>query len=119
MRPCSEPGCHALTKHGGYCPGHRSRRWPKHQDKTAARGYGAAHRRWRRSVLLRDQQCVDCLAEGRTTNATDADHIDGNPFNRQLDNGRGLCRRCHNRRTHGGERQERPAKKTENRWGFE
>lgn len=120
MKPCSEPGCPALTASGGYCAAHRNRRWRQHQDKTAARGYGAAHRRWGKAVLKRDPLCIDCLAEGRSTPVTDADHIDGDPFNRQLDNGRGLCRKCHNRRTHGSQTQgERPAQKTESPWGFE
>lgn len=120
MKPCSEPGCPELTAHGGCCAAHRSRRRQQHEETTAARGYGAAHRRWRKAVLARDPQCVDCLAEGRSTPATDADHIDGDPFNRQLDNGRGLCRRCHNGRTHGRQRQgERPAQKTGSPWEFE
>ena len=103
MKPCSEPGCPALTKHGGPCDAHRKRRWHQHQEKTAARGYGPAHRRWRKVVLARDPLCIDCLAGGLQTPATDADHIDGDTFNRQIDNGRGLCRKCHNRRTHGRE----------------
>ncbi len=120
MRSCSEPGCPALTKHGGYCAAHRNGRWRQQQDKTAARGYGAAHRRWAKAVLTRDPLCVDCLDEGISMRATDADHIDGDAFNRQVDNGRGLCRQCHNRRTHGRQRQvERPAQKTENPWEFE
>jgi len=102
-----------------YCVAHRRRR-PDHQKKTAARGYGAAHRRWRRAVLERHPFCVDCLANGLSTPATDADHIDGNTFNRAIENGRGICRRCHNRRTHGVQGQgERPAKKAETAWDFE
>lgn len=117
MKVCAEPGCHKLTERG-YCAEHRRRRRPRHDAKTAARGYGAAHRRWREAVLRRDPICVDCLAEGRGSPATDADHIDGDPFNRQLDNGRGLCRKHHNRRTHGrGQRRERPAPVEP--WGFE
>lgn len=119
MRPCAEPGCPELIERAGYCDAHRPRR-KQHEEKTAARGYGAAHRRWRKAVLARDALCIDCLAERRSTPATDADHIDGDTFNRQLDNGRGLCRTCHNRRTHGRQAQsERPAQKTETRWEFE
>lgn len=107
MKTCSEPGCPTLTERG-YCPKHVKprewRRWSQRQ-KTTARGYGAAHQRWRTAVLSRNPVCVDCLAEGRATPATDADHIDGNPFNRSLTNGRGLCRKCHMRRTHGRDRE--------------
>ena len=123
MKPCSEPGCPQITKQGGYCDTHRKDRNParwQHDEKTAARGYGAAHRRWRAAVLRHNPLCVDCVAEGRSAPATDADHIDGDPFNRQLDNGRGLCRLHHNRRTHGRQgRDERPQKKTEMPWSFE
>ncbi len=118
MKPCAEPGCPELTERGGYCEEHRKPRRREHVEKTAARGYGAAHRRWRKAVLARDPLCVDCLGEGRSTLATDADHIDGDPFNRQLSNGRGLCRKCHNRRTHGSEREPGP-KQAPTEWGFE
>lgn len=121
MKPCTEPGCPTLTKEGGYCKKHRKNqpRW-QHEKKTAARGYGGAHRRWRRAVLRRDPLCVDCRARGRVAIATDADHIDGNPFNRALENGRGLCRKCHNRRTHGqGTKIESAtATKVETPWDF-
>lgn len=123
MRACAEPGCPELAKSGSYCEKHRGLqpRWC-HTEKTAARGYGAAHRRWRKAVLMRDPWCVDCLADGRHVVATDADHVDGNPFNRALENGRGLCRRCHNRRTHGrgkAGRQASEATTQEVEWTFE
>lgn len=117
MRACAEPGCPELIDGPGYCAAHQRPR-KDHQAKTAARGYGAKHRRWRRAVLERDPYCVDCLGNGLTTPATDADHIDGNTFNRAMTNGRGLCRSCHNRRTCARAAQK-PAEKDETPWTFE
>lgn len=123
MKICAKPGCPELARSGSYCARHRPARTFQHTKKTAERGYGGAHQRWRKAVLRRDPICVDCLAAGRATPATDADHIDGNPFNRALDNGRGLCRTCHNRRTHGADARARhaepaAAKETDQAWSF-
>lgn len=125
MKVCSQPGCHELADQGSRCKRHRPEggAWKPHAKTAAARGYGTAHRRWREAVLKRDPLCVDCRARGKATPATDADHIDGNQFNRLLENGRGLCRKCHMRRTHGREARQRRAgvgvRDAGAAWGFE
>ena len=98
-RVCSSSGCPTLVEDGLRCEKHPEvkRVYKKHKLTNTLRGYGTAHRKWRASVLKRDRICRDCgVAE-----STDAHHIDGNPRNRVVGNGMGLCRRCHNRRTHG------------------
>lgn len=79
---------------------------------STKRGYGADWRRLREQVLAAEPLCRFCLSEGRTTAATEVDHIE--PFNGLADplrlapsNCRPLCQPCHRRRTarqsHGGE----------------
>lgn len=71
---------------------------------STARGYGADWRRVREAVLAAEPRCRICAGEGRSTPATDVDHI--HPFRglrdpRRLDvaNLRPLCRPCHMART--------------------
>lgn len=93
--PCPVPGCGKLTN-GGQCPEHRLA--SEHaRGKTAERGYGEHHRRWRLLILHRDPICKAC----GNAPATEADHIqplrDGGDWS--LENGQGLCKPCHTRKT--------------------
>ena len=74
------------------------------------RGYGHKWRRLRGWYIKRHPLCVHCLALGRTTAATDVDHI--KPFNGVLDplrldagNLQSLCSMCH-RMKHGASKRE-------------
>lgn len=101
---CAHAGCTTLTRQRR-CEQHRSLDPKNHPGETSHdRGYGAAHQRWRKAVLALSPWCEDCFREGRTVKAKDVHHIDGDPFNRDIDNGMPLCRRCHNKRTHGRKR---------------
>jgi 5-methylcytosine-specific restriction protein A len=100
---CNEPGCPelCLTR---YCEKHSRKAWreiDERRGKTAERGYGGRHRKWRQLVLARDSVCVTCKAVGRITVATVADHIvplsQGGSWS--LDNGQGLCASCHGRKS--------------------
>jgi 5-methylcytosine-specific restriction protein A len=80
-------------------PRYRRTRWEA-REKTAARGYGAAHRRWRAAVFRRKGRlCAPCARAGRTTPATEVHHI--RPIRthphlaRDPDNGLPVCRTCH------------------------
>lgn len=96
-RPCPTPACPNLQP----CPAH-PRTWRVHPDRgtTAERGYGARHRRWRAMVLARDPICRAC---GRVP-STVADHViplhAGGDWS--LENGQGLCRACHARKSAAG-----------------
>ena len=86
LRPCRRVGCSALTRSAsGYCDAHagdveakrqaRQADYDRRRGSASARGYGA---RWRaiRAAVLRDEPlCRACAAAGRTTPATDVDHI--------------------------------------------
>lgn len=99
--PCSKPGCAELV-HERFCHVHalsQERRERKRRGKTAERGYGARHRRWRKAVLRAAYGlCAMCLEVGKTTAATVADHIipishGGARFD--MSNGQALCATCH------------------------
>ena len=99
-----------LRGRDGYCPNHAQasdKADRQGRGTSAERGYNARHRRWRKMVLHRHPRCVTCLAAGRLTLSTVADHIvplnPNNPHagNWSLDNGQGLCAPCHNEKTAG------------------
>ncbi len=101
-RPCKQPGCpHLVTS--GFCAQHHHKvqQYERERGTGAQRGYGARHQRWRRDILGRDPLCLACLARRRYAPSTVADHIV--PLSRdgtwELENGQGLCRRCHGRKT--------------------
>lgn len=62
---------------------------------------GHARTKLRAAVLRRDPLCVRCLAAGRATVSTEADHIV--PVHKggsnDLSNMQGLCADCHRRKT--------------------
>lgn len=58
--------------------------------------------RWQRlraSVLAERPLCVDCLARGQVTPATDVDHDDGDPSNNARSNLVSRCHSCHSTKT--------------------
>lgn len=68
--PCREPGCGKATREP-YCPDHMraadrgNSRAEDNRPKTAVRGYGGRHRKWRRRVLARDRyRCVGWGEDG-------------------------------------------------------
>lgn len=107
-RPCWRKGC------GEYqpCPKHAKHQRPRAQvyddrrGSAHSRGYDASHRAWRERILARDPLCKGCDIEPSTV----ADHIkpvvDGGQWTEE--NGQGLCRRCHAKKT----AKERDARRT-------
>lgn len=72
----------------------------QHRGSREQRGYDWTWRtRVRPAALAREPLCRFCFEQGRTTQATEVDHIDGNSKNNADDNLRCLCRSCHSRRT--------------------
>ncbi|WP_081845511.1 HNH endonuclease signature motif containing protein [Erythrobacter litoralis] len=73
------------------------RPWDHGGRTRQQRGYGAAHDRMRRHLMETVVLCEHCLAKGRTTVGTHADHIiplaKGGTSDR--DNYQLLCRPCH------------------------
>src|SRR5260370_14794147 len=100
-RPCRNRTCPELTV-DGWCNRHRPAKEPQlARLSPSKRGYGRAHQRWRAHILALHPLCEDCLDEKppRTTASTEAHHIDGDNTNLAEENGCGLCKPHHSRRT--------------------
>ena len=93
---CRTPRCPAVAGPRGLCVG-CSRAYERRRGTAAQRGYGATHRRWRAAILARDPVCRAC---GQAP-SREADHI--TPLSQgggwSLENGQGLCKPCHSRKT--------------------
>lgn len=102
LRPCSYPGCPELVK-AGYCDAHK-RTQPDYHIPEHQRMYNSARwKRMRKAQLTREPWCVDCLAQGVYTVATDVDHIAAHRGDERLfydaNNLQSLCHSCHSRKT--------------------
>lgn len=80
VRPCSHPGCRALTRDGtGRCEQHSRQQWAKaakREGTTTQRGYGWAWQQLRIRILKRDNGlCQVALQEGLIEEAAEVDHI--------------------------------------------
>ena len=88
---------------------HKAMPGRRHEERPSAnqRGYDARWRKARRAFLSRNPLCAKCYAEGYLVPATVVDHIqphrgDVNKF-WDASNWQALCKRCHDRKTGGGE----------------
>lgn len=100
-RPCSRAGCHTLTT-SRYCEAHtrqhaKAESWRTTKGSASSRGYGAVWRRLRTMVLARDPFCMVCTNEPSVT----VDHIKplASGGDNSFENLRGICERCHKRKT--------------------
>ena len=99
-RPCSHPGCPALTD-GQFCPEHRklaAARYNRYErDPAIQKLYGGAWPRIRARFLAEHPLCVVCRKEGRVTAADEVHHI--LPLSQggthAEDNLMALCKACH------------------------
>ena len=96
-KPCGHPGCGVLVRDGtSRCPKHPKAQWAKSVTATK-RVTGRRLQSMRAALFTRCPLCVSCQEQGRTTLATQRDHIiplaeggtddDGNPL--------ALCHACH------------------------
>lgn len=100
MRVCSVPGCPVLVNGAGKCAKHKRearRASDAKRPSPRARGYDRKHEKDRLAYFAAFPICQD--PSGCINQATDLDHIDGNPFNRDWSNYRGLCSKHHKQRT--------------------
>ncbi|MDR9857860.1 HNH endonuclease [Paenibacillus sp. VCA1] len=101
-RPCSYPGCPALTSEGSRCNEHR-RAVDRSRGTAAERGYDGKWRKARAEYLRNHPLCKHCQDNNKLTEATRVDHIIPHKGNRQLfwdrNNWQPLCESCHNRKT--------------------
>ena len=104
MLYCAHPGCSAKVKRG-HCPEHtkaqqKRDRWER--GTSAQRGYDARWRKVRDRKLKVEPLCEPCQANGRTTAASEVDHIvplnDGGA-RLAWRNLQSICRECHASKT--------------------
>lgn len=105
-RTCTAtPGCVGIVRNGrcGVCGPRRAaqQQYDHQRGSASARGYDRRWQQLRLMILRNSPLCVDCLAEGRTTLATEVDHItpkrDGGADAEE--NLQPLCKPHHSRKT--------------------
>ena len=109
LRKCAEPGCRTLVR-AVRCDRHKKEYRPdKNRANSNERGYTYKWQQFRKAWLAKHPLCVFCLEQGRTTPATDVDHIVPHHGDRVLfwkdirNNVQGSCRACHSRKTGAGQ----------------
>lgn len=103
VRYCIHPGCNAKVKRGR-CTEHERQRHQRDIEErgtAAERGYDRGWRRIRDRKLKASPLCEPCERDGRTTPATEVDHIEphvpGEPH--EWANLQSICRSCHATKT--------------------
>ena len=101
--PCNQLGCREVLPRGQrYCAAHQRavhQAVDRERGSPSMRGYGRQWRMVRAAVLADEPLCRICAEHGRTTAATEVDHVDANSRNNDRANLRPLCKPCHSRRT--------------------
>ncbi|MBU6955752.1 HNH endonuclease [Hahella sp. HN01] len=110
LRPCKDKGCPNTTRHKSrYCESHADKReatrwgvWQQQKGSDTQRGYGWQWRKLRVRILRRDNYlCQVCLKQGRTSAATEVDHIQpkaGGGDDQEM-NLQAICNGCHRSKT--------------------
>lgn len=102
--PCKHPRCPALVPYGSgpYCDEHKA----LHQgdrDSASKRGYNSRWQKVRVRYLHSHPLCVECMKQGRLTEATVVDHIVPHRGDKKLfwdeSNWQPLCKSCHDKKT--------------------
>ena len=102
LHPCRKPGCPNTHRNaGGYCDAHASlSRTQRMQTPDQRRYYSSGHwQRTRAAVLRTEPLCRECAKQGRTTAATNVDHIDGDWRHEDRANLQPLCSACERSKT--------------------
>ena len=96
-KPCSQAGCGVVVRDGtNRCDKHKREAWAKKPNATK-RVTGRKLQAMRERLFNSNPLCAECERQGRTTLATQRDHIkplaEGGADND--DNVQGLCVACH------------------------
>lgn len=110
LRPCQHPGCkaYALDKER-FCAVHKEQHQKELRVKDARRGtrtdrgYSNIWLKASKAFLVQHPLCAECLRQGKTTPATEVDHIVPHKRDQKLfwdsQNWQALCHECHSRKT--------------------
>lgn len=101
-KPCTYPGCTALTDgRSSRCPKHPREQWAGNATSKGKRTTGRALQRARAELFARAPLCAHCEAEGRVAAAVIRDHIvplaEGGEDVES--NTQGLCQACSDRKS--------------------
>lgn len=104
-RPCTWPGCGALTQ-AGRCEQHRKqerRELDVKRGTAASRGYDSRWGKARKAFLSTHPDCIQCQHQGRVIAATVVDHIRPHKGDDELfwdpGNWQALCKAHHDQKT--------------------
>lgn len=103
VRPCSFPGCRQYAVKGScYCAEHK--RTMNYDGRSRHKlGYTNTWLKARKAFLIAHPLCVECAKLGKTTPATEVDHIIPHKGNKTLfwneKNWQPLCKSCHSKKT--------------------
>ena len=109
-RPCTYPGCRDFAITGQrFCVKHQEQHKQELRVRDAKRGtrtergYSNVWLKSAKVFLTQHPLCAECLKRGRTTPATEVDHIIPHKGNQKLfwdaKNWQALCHECHSRKT--------------------
>lgn len=103
MRICGFPKCGTLTR-ASYCDTHSARSSDtRKRESSSQRGYDVRWRKARAAYLAEHALCVDCASRGRTSAASNVDHVVPHKGDHILfwdeSNWQALCASCHSRKT--------------------
>lgn len=106
-RPCCAPGCKRYALLGkSYCAEHLKQKQKEcdlRRGTRTERGYSNAWLRASKAFLISHPLCAECERQGKTTPATEVDHIIPHKGNGKLfwdsNNWQPLCHECHSRKT--------------------
>lgn len=108
-KACRQSGCKQIVrdnKYQGYCEKHKDKAgWFRNErvkGNRHKRGYDSQWSKIRKLVLERDKGlCVPCYKNGRTTGATQVDHIKPKEHGGtdDLSNLQSICAACHRSKT--------------------
>ncbi len=108
--PCQHPGCRQFAVSGNrFCVRHleQHRRELRVRDAKRGtrteRGYSNVWLKSAKTFLVQHPLCEECLRQGKTTPATEVDHIVPHKGDSKLfwnvENWQALCHECHSRKT--------------------
>ena len=108
--PCQHPGCGQFAVSGNrFCVRHleqlkqENRLRDRQRGTRTERGYSNVWLKSAKLFLTQHPLCAECLRQGKTTPATEVDHIVPHKGNQKLfwdsQNWQALCHECHSRKT--------------------
>ena len=104
-KQCTHPGCCEIVT-AGRCPKHEHRKqqeYYENRNKDYQHLYNYRWQKYSKARLKAHPLCEECLRQGKTTRATETDHIEAHLGSRHKffirANHQSLCKSCHSKKT--------------------